>query len=89
MLELSASAADVAMTNLSAEAMKESLGQLKPPQLKRLLLKDVLDYTYREIAEAEGVSIRAVQYSVAAAHKNLREILANRLRKTPPGKPSK
>lgn len=64
------------MEKLETERIREALLRIPAIQARRLLLHSVFDLSVRQIAEAEGCSMRAVKYSLARARRNLAKILA-------------
>lgn len=64
---------DMIIRKLEYEAVSKAIATLPEKQKKRLLLHYLKGMTFREIAEAEGCSMRAVEYSVHDAIHNLRK----------------
>lgn len=64
------------MERLETARIKEALLRIPAIQARRLLLHCVFETPVRQIAEAEGCSMRAVKYSLARARRNLAKILA-------------
>lgn len=54
----------------------KALHGIPDTQRRRFLLRYLLDYSIRDIAELEGCSERAVKYSIALAKNNLRGLLS-------------
>lgn len=68
---------DIAYENIRSEQLHKAISELPDIQRRRLLLYYFEDFTYGQIAEMEGCSSRAVEYSVSVAKGNLRKILKN------------
>lgn len=54
--------------------LHKAMGKLPKKQKRRLILHYFYDMTYKEIAEIEGCSVRAVEYSMQKAVKALKKI---------------
>lgn len=59
-------------TNLDAQRMVEAMEELKEPQRSIILLREVNDFTYEEIAEALDLSLSAVKVYLHRARKKIR-----------------
>ena len=57
------------------EEIKNAINELSTVQKRRIILYYFLNYTQKEIADIEGTSIRAVQYTLNSALNKLRELL--------------
>ncbi|WP_276668292.1 RNA polymerase sigma factor [Senegalimassilia anaerobia] len=57
------------------DRINKALCQIPEIQRRRFLLRYLLECSIKDIAELEGVTTRAVKYSIALAKKNLRQIL--------------
>ena len=59
-------------TKLDAQRMVEAMEELKEPQRSIILLREVNDFTYEEIAEALDLSLSAVKVYLHRARKKIR-----------------
>lgn len=64
-------------TKIVNDKLKEAINHLSEIQKRRIINYYFYDMTQREIAEKEGTSIRAVQYTLNSALKELYENLKN------------
>lgn len=54
----------------------ECMGKLSAPQREILTLRNLLDHSYKEIADTLGLTVGTVKSRIARARRNLRELLA-------------
>lgn len=73
--ETATSVEDTAISHIQNEQLHKAIAQLTEIQGRRLSLYYFAGLNYAQIAELEGCTARAVEYSVEAALKNLRTIL--------------
>lgn len=74
-MEQSKSIEDMVLWNIHVENLHKAIKALPELQRKRLMLYFFCDFTYEEIAKAEGCSKVAVKYSIDHALKTLKKIL--------------
>ena len=60
---------------MEAEALHKAIAQLPETQRRRLVLYYFGNFTYKQIAEMEGCTKRAIKFSVDTAIEKLKEIL--------------
>ena len=60
---------------MEAEALHKTIAQLPETQRRRLVLYYFGNFTYKQIAEMEGCTKRAIKFSVDTAVEKLKEIL--------------
>lgn len=60
-------------TSLDVQRMVEAMEELKEPQRSIILLREVNDFTYEEIAEALDLSLSAVKVYLHRARKKIRQ----------------
>ena len=75
MVEHNTSLENIVENNILNEEIKNAINKLSEVQKRRIILYYFLNYTQREIADIEGTSIRAVQYTLNSALNKLRELL--------------
>ena len=73
--EQSDSVEDEVQRLMEAEALHKAIAQLPETQRRRLVLYYFGNFTYKQIAEMEGCTKRAIKFSVDAAIERLKEIL--------------
>lgn len=66
---------DIVIRNLENEKLYEAILKLPKLQKRRLIMYYFKDLALKEIAKKEKVSIRAIQYSINIALKNLKKFL--------------
>ena len=66
---------DDILENIEKERLYNAVLLLPKPQKRRIYLHYFCELTYREIAKTEKCSIRAIQYSLRNALKNLKNFL--------------
>ena len=66
---------DAVQRLMEAEALHKAIAQLPETQRRRLVLYYFDNFTYKQIAEMEGCTKRAVKFSVDIAIEKLKEIL--------------
>ena len=67
------------LARMDQEEIRLALGRLAVPQREIILLSDVEDLSYREIAETLGVPIGTVMSRLSRARRALRELLSSRV----------
>lgn len=67
------------LARMDAEQIRLALGRLAVPQREIILLSDVEELSYREIAEMLGVPIGTVMSRLSRARRALRELLSSRV----------
>lgn len=65
-----------AIQKTTCDEVRQALETLRPPLREAILLRYWADYTYQEIGDMLGCSMRTAQSRVRLAHKQLRKILA-------------
>ena len=65
---------EIVFGKLREEQLHKAINKLPEKQRRRLLLHYFEQLTYAEIAKMENCSVRAVEYSIHGASKNLRKI---------------
>ena len=66
---------EIVFRKFRKKQLHKAMGKLPKKQKRRLILHYFYDMTYKEIAEIEGCSVRAVGYSIQKAVKELKKIL--------------
>lgn len=66
---------EIVENNIINKEIKNAINELSEVQKRRIILYYFGNYTQKEIAELEGASIRAVQYTLNNALNKLREFL--------------
>lgn len=66
------------LARMDQEEIRLALGRLAVPQREIILLSDVEELSYREIAEALGLPIGTVMSRLSRARRSLRELLTSR-----------
>ncbi|WP_245865063.1 RNA polymerase sigma factor [Eggerthella timonensis] len=64
------------MERLETDEIRQALQKIPPLQLRRFLLRHLIDLPIKQIAQIEGCSERAIKYSLALARENLKELLS-------------
>ena len=68
---------DIVENNIINEKLKKAISKLPLTQKRRIEMYYFKGWSQREIAEKEGISLRAVQYTLNEAISELRKILKN------------
>ena len=68
---------DIVENKIISDKLKEAIDELSVIQRKRIKMYYFEGLSQKEIAEVEGVSVRAVQYTLNEAISELRKILKN------------
>jgi RNA polymerase sigma-70 factor (ECF subfamily) len=68
-----------AIARQQMQILREELGRLAEGRAKALVLHDVLGYQLKEIAEADGTTVAAVQSRLVRGRRDLEENLRRRL----------
>ena len=66
---------EIVFRKFRKKQLHKAMGKLPKKQKRRLILHYFYDMTYKEIAEIEGCSVRAAEYSLNKAIKSLKKIL--------------
>ena len=66
---------DIILRKFQRKRLHKAMEKLPKKQKRRLILHYFYDMTYKEIAEIEGCSVRAAEYSLNKAIKSLKKIL--------------